>query len=211
MTEPPHNYGRQDPRRQGYPPTQAYSQQQGRAPHQPEYGHQSDYGHQPEYGHQVEYGHEPDRPEPRSNEPKINLGRLWAGGVGTAIVVALVIVVLIMLVRGILNISVLSPEGAGAYGTVSTTSYALAGGAAAIAATGLLNLLLALMPSPMQFFYWITGLVTALATLVPFTLVAGVDAKIATAVINLIAGLCIMSLLGGVGSGAIIKRPQSQY
>ncbi|MGW5385676.1 DUF6069 family protein [Nocardia sp. NPDC003963] len=201
MTEPPHNYGRQDPRRQGYPRTQAY-QQQGYP--------QQDYSQQPEYGHQVEYGYESDQPE-RSNEPKINLGRLWAGGVGTAIVVALVIVVLIMLVRGILNISVLSPEGAGAYGTVSTTSYAVAGGAAAIAATGLLNLLLALMPSPMQFFYWITGLVTALATLVPFTLVAGVDAKIATAVINLIAGLCIISLLGGVGSGAIIRRPQSQY
>ncbi|MEV0363813.1 DUF6069 family protein [Nocardia fusca] len=204
MTEPPYNYGRQDPR-QGYPPTQAYSQQQGRAQQPPEYGHQM------EYGHQVDYGYESDRPEPRSNEPKINVGRLWAGGVGTAIVVALVIVVLIMLVRGILNIAVLSPEGEGAYGTVSTTSYAVAGGAAAIAATGLLNLLLALMPSPMQFFYWITGLVTALATLVPFTLVAGVDAKIATAVINLIAGLCIISLLGGVGSGAIIRRPQSQY
>ncbi|MFQ6230993.1 DUF6069 family protein [Nocardia sp. NPDC002869] len=206
MTEPPHNYGRQDPHRQGYPRTQAYPQQG--------YPQQQGYSTEPEYGHQVEYGYQPDQPErstERSNEPKINVGRLWAGGVGTAIVVALVIVVLIMLVRGILNIAVLSPEGEGAYGTVSTTSYAVAGGAAAIAATGLLNLLLALMPSPMQFFYWITGLVTALATLVPFTLVAGVDAKIATAVINLIAGLCIISLLGGVGSGAIIRRPQSQH
>ncbi|WP_051165024.1 DUF6069 family protein [Nocardia testacea] len=206
MTEPPHTYGRQDPHRQGYPRTQAYPQQG--------YPQQQGYSTEPEYGHQVEYGYQSDQPErstERSNEPKINVGRLWAGGVGTAIVVALVIVVLIMLVRGILNIAVLSPEGEGAYGTVSTTSYAVAGGAAAIAATGLLNLLLALMPSPMQFFYWITGLVTALAALVPFTLVAGVDAKIATAVINLIAGLCIISLLGGVGSGAIIRRPQSQY
>lgn len=205
MTEPPYNYGRPDPRSQGYPPTQAYSRQQAHAQQPPEYPHQVEYGHQADYGSRTDHFDEP------SDEPKINLGRLWAGGVGTAVVVALVIVVLIMLVRGILHISVLSPEGEGAYGTVSTTSYAVAGGAAAIAATGLLNLLLALMPSPMQFFYWITGLVTALATLVPFTLVAGVDAKIATAVINLIAGLCIISLLGGIGSGALIRRPQSQY
>ena len=135
------------------------------------------------------------------------MGRLWAGGIGTAVVVALVVVVAIMLIRGILNIAILAPERAGAYGTVSTTSYALAGAAAAIAATGLLNLLLALMPSPVQFFHWIVGLLTALAVLLPFTLVAELDAKIATAALNLLIGLCIMTLLGSIGAGAIVRRP----
>lgn len=181
MTDPSYNYGRQDPYQQGHQQQPGYPQQPG-------------------------YSEPPGYAEPA--EPKINLGRLWAGGLGTAVVVALVIVVAIMLVRGILNIAVLSPEGAGAYGTVSTTSYAIAGAAAAIAATGLLNLLLALMPNPLQFFYWITGLVTALAVLLPFTLVAGLDAKIATAVINLIAGLCIITLLGSIGAGAIDRRQQ---
>lgn len=194
MTEPSYNYGRQDPRRQEYPRTQSYPQQQG-------------YSQPPGYEYQADDPYQGEHQE-RRREPKINIGRLWAGAVGTAVVVSLVIVVLIMLIRSILNIPVLSPEGAGAYGTVSTTSYAIAGGAAAIAAAGLLNLLLALMPSPMQFFYWITGLLTALATLVPFTLVAGVDAKIATAAINLIAGLCIMSLLGGVGRSSILRPSQ---
>lgn len=181
MTDPSYNYGRQDPYRQGHQQQPGYPQQPG-------------------------YSEPPDYAEPA--EPKVNLGRLWAGGLGTAVVVALVIVVAIMLVRGILNIAVLSPEGAGAYGTVSTTSYAIAGAAAAIAATGLLNLLLALMPNPLQFYYWITGLVTALAVLLPFTLVAGLDAKIATAAINLIAGLCIITLLGSIGAGAIDRRQQ---
>ncbi|MGI5221316.1 DUF6069 family protein [Nocardia sp. CA-290969] len=181
MTDPSYNYGRPDPYRQGHPEQRGYPQQPG----------------YPDPG----YSEQPD-------EPRINLARLWAGGLGTAVVVALVIVVAIMLVRGILNISVLSPEGAGAYGTVSTTSYAIAGAAAAIAATGLLNLLLALMPNPLQFFYWITGLITALAVLLPFTLVAGLDAKIATAAINLIAGLCIITLLGSIGAGAIDRRAQ---
>lgn len=192
MTDPSRNYGREDPHQQPY--TQPYTQSQY-SQQQPQ-----QYGQEPQ-----QYGQERQR-----QMPQINLGRLWAGGVGTAVVVALVIVVAIMLVRGILKISVLSPEGAGAYGTVSTTSYALAGAAAAIAATGLLNLLLAFMPSPMQFYYWITGLLTALAVLLPFTLVADLDAKIATAVINLIAGLCIITLLGSIGASAI-QRPQQQY
>ncbi|WP_067651977.1 DUF6069 family protein [Nocardia harenae] len=206
MTDPSYNYGRQDPQRREYPRTQAYpAQQQG-------YAGQQGYGGQPGYEYESDDYRGAERPQQQQRrEPKINLGRLWAGAVGTAAVVALVIVVLIMLIRGILGIAVLSPEGAGAYGTVSTTSYAIAGAAAAIAAAGLLNLLLALMPSPMQFYYWITGLLTALATLVPFTLVANWDAKIATAAINLIAGLCIMSLLGGVGASAVIRRPQQQY
>lgn len=187
MTDPSYNYGRQDPYRQGHQQQPGYPQQPG-------------YSEPPGYAEQAGYA------EPA--EPKVNLGRLWAGGLGTAVVVALVIVVAIMLVRGILNIAVLSPEGAGAYGTVSTTSYAIAGAAAAIAATGLLNLLLALMPNPLQFFYWITGLVTALAVLLPFTLVAGLDAKIATAAINLIAGLCIITLLGSIGAGAMVRRQQ---
>src|SRR5690606_32898114 len=155
MTDPSRNYGREDPHQQPY--TQPYTQSQ-----------YSQYSQQ----QPQQYGQEPQR-----QMPHINLGRLWAGGVGTAVVVALVIVVAIMLVRGILKCAVLSREAAGASVTVSTTSSALAGAAAAIAATGLLNLLLAFMPSPMQFYYWITGLLTALAVLLPFTLVADLDAK----------------------------------
>ena len=197
MTDPSYNYGRQDPYAQGH-------RQQPGYPHQPGYSAPPGYPEQSGYPDQADY---PEQPA----EPQVNLGRLWAGGLGTAVVVALVIVVAIMLVRGILNIPVLSPEGAGTYGTVSTTSYAIAGAAAAIVATGLLNLLLALMPNPLQFFYWITGLVTALAVLLPFTLVAGLDAKIATAVINLIAGLCIITLLGSIGAAVGSGQRRQQY
>ena len=44
--------------------------------------------------------------------------------------------------------------------------------------------------------------------LLPFTLVADLDAKIATAVINLIAGLCIITLLGSIGASAIQREQQ---
>lgn len=139
--------------------------------------------------------------------PRINAGRLWAGGVGTAVVVALLIVVGILLVRGVLGIPVLSAEGEGAYGTASTTAYAFAGAVVAIAATALLHVLLLLMPQPLQFFYWIAALVTAAATLLPFTFAATLDAKIATAAINLVAGVCLLTILGSVGASAMTNGP----
>ncbi|MFD6219161.1 DUF6069 family protein [Nocardia asteroides] len=143
--------------------------------------------------------------------PKVNIGKLWAGGIGTAVVAALLVVVAIMLVRGVLGIAILAPEGAGTYGTVSTTSYALAAAGAALLATALLMVLLLAMPSPLTFFTWICLLVTAVAVILPFTLVADMDAKIATAVINLLVGLCITTMLSSVGSAAQNDARQGGY
>ncbi|WP_278261066.1 DUF6069 family protein [Nocardia sp. AG03] len=154
------------------------------------------------------YDYDPANPQyPRNQgqqppKPAVNIGKLWAGGIGTAVVAALLVVVAIMLVRGVLGIAILSPEGAGAYGTVSTTSYAMAAAGAALLATALLMVLLLAMPSPLTFFTWICLLVTAVAVILPFTLVADLDAKIATAVINLLVGLCITTMLSSVGAAA---------
>ncbi|MGW5435672.1 DUF6069 family protein [Nocardia asteroides] len=162
------------------------------------------------------YNYGPANPQyPQGQEqqppPKVNIGKLWAGGIGTAVVAALLVVVAIMLVRGVLGIAILSPEGAGAYGTVSTTSYALAAAGAALLATALLMVLLLAMPSPLTFFTWICLLVTAVAVILPFTLVADMDAKIATAVINLLVGLCITTMLSSVGSAAQNDVRQGGY
>ncbi|GAA4911050.1 hypothetical protein LX16_2626 [Stackebrandtia albiflava] len=147
---------------------------------------------------------EPAPPTPPSNTiPRVNPARLWAGGLGTAVVVALVILVGIMLVRGILGIPVLAPEGAGAYGTAATTTYAFAAAVVAVMVTALLHALLAFMPRPMQFFYWICVLLTAVAVLLPFTFDAEPSAQIATAALNLVAGICMMSILGSIGSSAV--------
>ena len=172
-----------DPRYNYGPADPQYPQNQG----QPQYGQG-----QPPY----------PQGEP---EPKVNVGKLWAGGIGTAVVAALLVVVAIMLIRGVLGIAILSPEGAGAYGTVSTTSYALAAAAAALLATALLMVLL------LTFFTWICLLLTAVAVILPFTLVADLDAKIATAAINLVVGLCITTMLSSVGSAAQNTPRQAGY
>lgn len=142
------------------------------------------------------------QPQRQRSSPKVAAGKLWAGGIGTAVVVALVVVVGIMLVRGILKIAVLSAQGEGAYGTASTTTYAFSGAVIAIIATALLHVLLLVMPRPLQFFYWICALITAAAVLLPFTISANLEAQIATAAINLVAGICLMSVLGSIGASA---------
>ncbi|SDD20847.1 DUF6069 family protein [Glycomyces harbinensis] len=147
---------------------------------------------------------EPTRPYPPVTEPKgahrsaVDAGKLWAGGFGTAVVAALVALVGILLVRGVLGIHILSPSDAGAYGDATTTTYAFGAFAAAILATGMLHLLLLLMPRPMSFFNWIMLLVIAVGVLIPFTVVAELESQFATAALNFVIGICVMSLLNSV-------------
>jgi uncharacterized protein YhhL (DUF1145 family) len=53
---------------------------------------------------------------------------------------------------------------------------------------------------PLMFFGWIVALVTTIAVVFPFGTTAVLDAKIATAVVNLAIGLSIGVLVGGVGT-----------
>ncbi|RMI33592.1 hypothetical protein EBN03_10845 [Nocardia stercoris] len=101
------------------------------------------------------------------------------------------------------HIPVLAPARDGAYGTANTTSYALGAAVVALLATALLELLLDAMPNPLTFFYWITGLVTAAATILPFTVPADQNAQYATAAINLITGCAMISMLGSIAPGSI--------
>ncbi|HLU29795.1 MAG TPA: DUF6069 family protein [Glycomyces sp.] len=145
----------------------------------------------------------PAAPPPETGEPSnVAAGKLWAGGFGTAVVAALAALVGILLVRGVLGIGLLSPSDAGAYGDASTTTYAFGAFAVAVLATGLLHLMLLLMPRPLSFFNWIMVLATIVGVLIPFTVVAELDSQIATSAINLVIGICVTSLLGSVGATA---------
>ncbi|WP_405490346.1 DUF6069 family protein [Nocardia sp. NBC_00511] len=153
------------------------------------------------YVPRAEPGYEelPSAPDDRG----VDFGKLWAGGVGAGIVVALVIWVGVLLVRGVFGFSLLAPEGNGTYGNASTAGYALGGAAVALMSTGLLTLLLLFMPNPMTLFYWIMALITAVAVLVPFTLSADQTSQIATACINLVAGAALIAVLGSAARASI--------
>ena len=147
-------------------------------------------------------------PNTDPDEPKLlNPGRLWAGGVATAVVAGLIVVVGVYIARGILGIAVLAPSGAGSFGTSTTVVYAVFAAAGALAATGLLHLLLLGAPQPMAFFIWITALADLVAITAPFGQTAPLSSKVFTAIINLIVGVAVISLLSGVARSALQPLP----
>jgi hypothetical protein len=147
--------------------------------------------------------------------PRLNAGRLWAGGIATAIVAALVVLVGISITRGIFGVPVPAPAPAGG---ISEAGYVGLAAGAAIVATGLLHLLIAAAPRPLAFFGWIVFLATVVAVLAPFSNsifgsfghIPMLNSKSATATINLVAGIAIGSLLTGVARSAFSRgRPES--
>ena len=142
----------------------------------------------------------------------VDAGRLWMGGLVTAVVAALVAVVGVLIARGLFDVPVLAPTGEGALGNASTARLALLAAVAAVAATGLMHLLLVSTPRPFRFFTWIVSLLTLVAALAPFLTDADLDTKVATAVINLAIGLSIGSLISGAAKSALrLRRPGGQF
>jgi hypothetical protein len=133
----------------------------------------------------------------------VDAPRLWAGGLATALVAGLIGLVGILVVRVMFDIAAYAPSSAGALGD-STTTVALCVGAAlaALVATGLVQLLLISTPQPLAYFGWIVGLATATAVLLP-VLTGGLGAApIAEAVIHLVIGVAVGSLVTGAAISA---------
>ena len=148
----------------------------------------------------------PGRPgpeRPRSDRPQVDAGRLWPGGIATAVVAGLVALVGVLVCRWLFGIPLLAPKSDGAYGDAHTTALVLLAAAAALVATGLVHLLILSTPRPLTFFGWIIGLATVLAVLVPFSTTAPLTVKAATAVVDLILGVAIGSLISGVAARSV--------
>jgi Family of unknown function (DUF6069) len=138
---------------------------------------------------------------------QLDAGRLWPGGIATAVVAGLIAVVGILVARGLLDVAVLAPEGAGVWGNANTTTYALVAGAVALAATGLMQLLAMTTPRFATFFTWIMVLLTAIAVVVPLSLPVDLNSKLATGLINLVIGIAVTSILNGVARSAYRRSP----
>ncbi|MEC3982131.1 DUF6069 family protein [Amycolatopsis sp. H20-H5] len=138
----------------------------------------------------------------RYERPGLDAGRLWAGGVASAVVAALLAVVGLLIARGIFGVEVLAPKGEGVWGNASTTTYAIVAAVVALLATGLMHLLSVATPAPGQFFAWIMVLVTLIAVVLPLTLTVQPSAKYATAVINLALGLVIAMVVSSMAASA---------
>jgi len=157
---------------------------------------------------------EPFDPHPAGPpRPRLEVGRLWAGGLATAVVAALIALVGVLIVRAVLRIALYAPAGAGTFGDSRTVVLCLVSAAAALAATGLLHLLLVATPRPLTYFGWIVGLLTAAATVLPFTYASSLPVAFAQAVIHLVVGAAIGSLLSGAAANATrpMRVPQGRF
>lgn len=121
-------------------------------------------------------------------------GRLWAGGLATAVVAALIAIVGIVIARGIFHVPVLAPNRSGTWGDADTVTYALVAFGFGLLATALMHVLLLATPSPFTFFGWILGLSTLVAALAPFATSAEMASKVSTALINAVIGIGVWSL-----------------
>jgi hypothetical protein len=69
-----------------------------------------------------------------------------------------------------------------------------------------MHLLLLSTPRPRIFLNWIIALGTVIAVVFPFSTTAAVSQKAATALVNLVLGIAIGSLIGGVSTRATRRR-----
>ena len=150
---------------------------------------------------------EEPRSERRSSPGRtVDARQLWSGGAATAVVAALIALVGILVCRWLVNIPVLAPRQDGAWGDASTAGYAIAAAAAALVATAIMHLLLLTTPRPQMFFAWIIGLATVIAVVYPFSTTAPLSQKLATAVVNLVLGVAIGTLIAEVSRRATRRR-----
>ena len=147
-------------------------------------------------------------PSERRSSPvrTVDARQLWSDGAATAVVAALIALAGILVCRWLLGIAILAPRQDGAWGDASTAGYAIAAAAAALAATAIMHLLLLTTPRQQMFFTWIVGLATVIAVVYPFSTTAPLSQKAATAVINLVLGTAIGSLINGTATRVIRRR-----
>jgi hypothetical protein len=146
-------------------------------------------------------------PPARSTRPSVDAGQLWSGGVATAVVAGLIALVGVVVCRWLFDIPILAPRRDGAYGNAHTTTLILVAAGAALVATLIAHLLLLSTPRPMVFFGWIVALVTVVFVIFPFQTGAPLSEKVATAVVYLVIGIAIGTLVSGVGQRAVRRRP----
>jgi hypothetical protein len=144
-------------------------------------------------------------PDRRPTGPVLDAPRLWTGGLATAAVAALVALVGTLVVQVLFRIAQVSTLTTHPVDATATGVLCLLAAAAALAATGLAHLLLVSTPNPLGYLGWIIGLCTAAAVVLPLIGTLPIVAAAATAVVHLVIGLAIGSLV--VGTAATVRRP----
>jgi uncharacterized protein DUF6069 len=142
-------------------------------------------------------------PQPRweRRELEVSSRRLWAGGMATALVAAGIGVVGVLLIRGVLNVPILSAKGR--LIDQAMVVVPISAGLAALAGTALLHLLLLTTPRPTAFFGAICAIVIAIMVLQVFLAGRTTEDETATALLYAVIGVAVVSLLSTVARTAV--------
>jgi hypothetical protein len=135
--------------------------------------------------------------EHRGGRPVVDAARLWAGGAATALVAALVAIAGVLVCEGVFDVDMVRPPLL-PIGDSFAVRYAITAAVLALLATAVGHVLAVSTPRPRSFFSWIVGLATLVGTLLPFALDGTPGGKLATACVDLIIGLAVLSLLPSV-------------
>jgi hypothetical protein len=138
-----------------------------------------------------------------SGQATVDAARLWGGGVATGLVAGLVAVVGVLICRDVFNVSLVRPSVLLDLTHNFTTDYAITAFVLALAATAVAHGLGLTTPRPRVFFTWIILLATVVGVVGPFTVGTSTSSQRATAAINLVLGICVLSLLGSVMSRTV--------
>jgi hypothetical protein len=127
----------------------------------------------------------------------VNVASLWAGGAACAVVAALVALVGVIVCEDVLGLDMVPPPLL-PIGRSLSMQYALTSAVLALAATGVAHVLALTTPRPEAFFSWIVGLATVVGVALSLGGTGSWAARIATAVVNLVIGMCILTLVRSV-------------
>ncbi|GLZ56172.1 hypothetical protein [Actinomycetospora sp. NBRC 106378] len=130
-------------------------------------------------------------------------GRLWAGGVATALVAAGIAFVGVLIINSIFEVGIQTAGRSGALVDNASTVIPVAAAIAALASTALLHLLLMTTPRPASFFSAIAVLVIIVLILQVFLAEGSISAHIATGVLYAAIGIAIVSMLSGVSATSV--------
>ena len=147
----------------------------------------------------------PPLPAPGRTPPAVDAARLWAGGAATALVAGLVAMVGVLIGEGVFDLAMVEPPLL-PVGDSFAVRYAVTAALLALVATAVAHLLAISTPRPRAFFSWLVGLVTLAGVVLPFALDGTLGGRLATALLNLVIGLSVLSLLSSVLARTMRRR-----
>jgi hypothetical protein len=142
-----------------------------------------------------------------TQDPRLGLevGRYWAGALATMLVAALIGLTADIILEEVLDLEIHSQVdllGAGS----DITAWALVGALFALVAAIVLYLLVLTTPRPSSFFAWVIGLATVVLAALPFADRAELVPAILAAIVWIVIGSAVWSLLTGTLSRTLVRR-----